>query len=153
MNYLTSQTAQKLESIPLMYPIDEAFTVSVKISGDNNWKEVTTSSDIATLGEDRNTITFKGAGTFSLRVSIGERILTEEYVTVESSVEFDGRVCKVTKDVKDITSQMLGDCVGATILIIPGNTPSIRKKCSVWNIGYFRGYCCRRRRKYQARKL
>ena len=86
MNYLTSQTAQKLESIPLMYPIDEAFTVSVKISGDNNWKEVTTSSDIATLGEDRNTVTFKEAGTFSLRVSIGERILTEEYVTVESSV-------------------------------------------------------------------
>ena len=127
MNYLTSQTVWKLESTPFVYPIDETFTVSVKTSESDNWETVTTSSNLAVLGQDRNTIVFKEKGIFSLRVSSGNKILTEESITVESSVEVDGTVCRVTNSMKDITSEMLGQCSNATILVIPESVTSIKR--------------------------
>ena len=75
----------KGKTAALVYNIDETFSVTVRKEGSTsaNEENITTESGIASLGDERNTITFKENGQYILRVSDADgKELTKEPVVV-----------------------------------------------------------------------
>ena len=75
----------KGKTAALVYNIDNTFCVTVRKEGSAsaNEENITTGSGIASLGDERNTITFKENGQYILRVSDADgKELTKEPVVV-----------------------------------------------------------------------
>ena len=104
MNYLNSQRVEKDEDITLTLSIDSIFDVIVKKEGSVPTKEesITTTSTLAVLGENRDTIRFKENGQYILSVYNTEKEeLTKDFVVVvnQGCAEADTKIVSGTNNI------------------------------------------------------